>query len=397
MSLGVGAMKMHNRLINMDLPPRQSAFLWGARKTGKSTYLKLAFPDSLYFDLLKNETLVSFSRAPELFREVILGREAYWPYPIIVDEVQKVPPLLNEIHWLIENTSCQFILCGSSARKLKRGAGNLLGGRAWSYHFYPFFYRELPEFNLLHALNYGLIPGHYLFKQPRRSLKAYVTNYLREEIQEEGLSRDLPAFSRFLDVAAFSCGELVNYTSIARESHIDSRTVKNYFQILQDTLVGYLIYPYSHRKKRELVTATPKFYFFDVGVSQYLRKIEIQALKGPEAGRAFEQFILMEIMGYRGIHDYDFDIHFWRSKDKYEVDFILGDGQIAIEVKINAEPHKNDLKGLITFQKEHHPQRCYVVCQASHPRKIQLESGYILLLPWQDFLNQLWQGDIISG
>lgn len=389
-------MSIYQRLLQINLPKHQSAFLWGGRKTGKTTYLQAVFPKALYYDLLVTETLVGLTQEPGRLRQEVLASKDKWTQPIIIDEVQKIPALLNEVHWLIENTPCQFILCGSSARKLKRGAANLLGGRAWSYHFYPFFYLEIPHFDLLRAFNHGLIPKHYLTDDVRRSLKAYVTNYLKEEILDEGLSRDLPMFSRFLDVAAFSSGELLNYSAIASESHIDSRTVKNYFQILQDTLIGYLIYPYAPKMKRKLITSTPKFYFFDVGVANYLSRIILTDIKGPQAGKSFEQFILMELMGYRGVNDYDYDIHYWRAKTGHEVDFILNRGEIAIEVKLNDSPKKSDLSGIIMFQKDYNPKQAYVVCTTPKSRLLQTPDGDIVLIPWQDFLKRLWAGEIIA-
>ncbi len=383
----------YKRYLDLQLPAGQSAFLWGPRKTGKSTYLKSHFPDSVRYDLLETDLYLRLTKQPHLLREEILALpENERRLPIIIDEVQKIPELLDEVHWLIENAGISFILCGSSARKLKRGAANLLGGRAWRFTFYPLVYPEIPGFELLRALNSGLIPSHYLQEDARRSLRAYWQDYLTEEIQAEGLVRNLGAFTRFLDALAFSHGELINFSSIARESSIDSKTVKEYYQIMIDTLAGYFIYPYKKQRKRDIIMSMPKFYLFDVGAANSLLKRRISELKGHDAGKAFEHFILMELMAYKGLNELDFDITFWRTKSGLEVDFILGDAEVAIEVKIGDKIDKSDLKGLIAFTEEYQPKHSIVVSTVPKARKIALEEANgaaITVLPWQDFLEQL--------
>ncbi|MCK4608755.1 MAG: ATP-binding protein [Gammaproteobacteria bacterium] len=387
----------YKRLLVLDLPEKQSAFLWGARKTGKSTYLKKCFPNSIYYDLLKSELLLRYLKQPNLFREEILAlSEQELQYPIIVDEVQKVPLLLNEIHWLIENTEAYFILCGSSARKLKKGAANLLGGRAWKYNFYPLVYPEITDFDLLKTFNVGLIPSHYLTSNPRKAIKAYIEDYLTEEIKAEGLTRNLPSFARFLDIMVFSNGELVNYNNIARDCGVDAKTVKSYYEILVDTLIGYFVPPFSKKNKRDAIAAIPKFYLFDVGIANHLAHRQINVLKGPEAGHSLEHYILMELTGYRGINDLDFPINFWRTKQGLEVDFILGDAEIAIEVKINDNVNKEDLKGLCRFTDEYKPQQSLVVSLDTRKRKIQTPAGnFITIMPYLEFLQALWDKKII--
>src|SRR3989338_5422005 len=265
------------RLLKIALPKRQSAFLWGARKTGKSTYLHSHYPNAIYYDLLKSDESLRLMKAPHLLREeLLMVPTAQLQYPVVIDEIQKVPALLDEVHWLIENKKISFILCGSSARKLKHGAANLLGGRAWRFHFYPLVYKEIPDFDLIRALNHGLLPSHYLSEQPARMLRSYVADYLTEEIQAEGLVRNLPGFARFLELAGFCNGQMLNYANVARDCGIDAKTVKSYFQILQDTLVGYLIDPFSKKAKRDVISTTPKFYLFDVGVANHLSKTTIE-------------------------------------------------------------------------------------------------------------------------
>jgi predicted AAA+ superfamily ATPase len=374
----------------MDLPPRQSAFLWGARKTGKSTYLKTLFPNAIFYDFLQTDHFQRFLQAPHHLREEVLALKSEAQI-IILDEVQKIPPLLDEVHWLIENTQHQFILCGSSARKLKRGGANLLGGRAWRFIMPPLVYPEIPDFDLLRALNHGLLPSHYLSPQPKRSLTAYIGDYLKEEIQAEGLTRNLPAFSKFLETAAFCNGELINYSNIAQDCGVDAKTIREYFQILIDTYLGHIIYPFQKRLKRELITKAPKFYFFDVGIANRLMHSTLETLQGALAGKAFEHWIFMELMAYIQLKEKDHRITFWRSKTGLEVDFIIGDN-IAIEVKISADPKPQDLKGLLAFCEEHAVEQAYVVCTAPRAR---LLSQYppIRITPWQMFITALWAGE----
>jgi predicted AAA+ superfamily ATPase len=385
------------RILKMLLPKGQSTFFWGARKTGKSFYLKRHFPNSIIYDLLETDLYFQLLKAPHLLREEILSlSEEALQHPIIIDEVQKIPSLLDEVHWLIENSSAYFILCGSSARKLKREGVNLLGGRAWRYEFFPLVYPEIKEFDLLHALNYGLIPSHYSAKHWNKTVKAYVNDYLKEEIRAEGLIRNLRSFAQFLDIAAFSNGELLNYANISRDCGVDAKTIKDYYQILVDTLVGYYIYPYKNKIKREDLVATPKFYFFDVGIVNLLRKRTLSELKGIEAGGAFENYILMELLAYRALNEKQFDVHFWRTSSGIEVDFVLGDAEVAIEVKISNTIASRDIHGLIIFQKEYKPKAAFVVSTVSRLRKLTLPDGQTIdIIPWRTFLEMLWKGKII--
>lgn len=391
-------MAQYKRILKLNLPPRQSAFLWGARKTGKSTYLEEHFPKAVYYDLLKTDIFLRLSMYPNQFREEIQAlNEEELAQPIIVDEVQKIPLLLDEIHWLIEHSSAQFILCGSSARKLNREASNLLGGRAWRFEFYPLVYPEITNFDLLHALNNGLIPTHYIAKDANRFLRAYVQDYLTHEIKAEGVVRNLPAFARFLDAISLTHGDLTNFTNIARDCGVDAKTVKEYYQILVDTLLGYFLDPYVKHVGRDIITATPKFYLFDVGLANYLAKQQVNELKGSVAGAAFEHYIFMELVAYRGLKELNFDITYWRTKTGLEVDFILGKGEVAIEVKISSKVVLPDLKGLVAFQEEHKPKKAYVVCLVPRARKIKSIDGQeIMILPWEKFLELLWNDEIMK-
>jgi predicted AAA+ superfamily ATPase len=381
------------RILEMTLPPGQSAFLWGARKTGKSTFLKKRFPRSLVFDFLDTELVLEFSKRPALLREQLLAKEdAMLKHPIILDEVQKVPHILDEVHWLIENKGLQFILCGSSARKLKRGQANLLGGRAWRFEMFPLVSAELKNIELLRALNHGLIPSHYLEDRYQKSLRAYTIDYLKEEVFAEGLTRNIPAFSRFFDAMGYSHGELTNFSNVARECGVDSKTVKEYYQILEDTLLGTMIAPFKRRQSRQVISQAPKFYLFDVGVAGALTNRHLTEERGELFGKAFEHFIFMEIRAHRSLSDLNYSINFWRTKSGLEADFVLGDGQVAIEVKGTNRVERSELRPLMAFRDEYAPRQTLVVC---NERVERIHEG-IRILPWRVFLRELWDAKIIS-
>ncbi len=387
-------MKNITRMLDMKLPDKQSAFLWGARKTGKSTYLREKFPDSIVYDFLKTDVFFELSKNPSLLREQLLAKEAVeLKKPIILDEIQKVPQLLDEVHWLIENKGLRFVLCGSSARKLKKGHANLLGGRAWRYELFPLVSHELEKIDLLRVLNHGLIPLHYLQNDEncKRSLTAYVQDYLREEIFAEGLTRNIPAFSRFFDAFGYSHGEITNYCNIARECGVNSKTVKEYYQILIDTLLAIRVEPYKERQSRQVITKASKYYMFDVGVAGFLTKRYIAEQKGMEFGKAFEHFLLMEIVAYRSYTGKDFSINFWRTKTGVEVDFVLGKGEVAIEIKGSSNVDKRDIYGLNAFTESFSPKKSILVCNEKEKRI----HGKIAIIPWEVFLRELWSGKIL--
>jgi predicted AAA+ superfamily ATPase len=381
------------RLLDIKLPKGQSAFLWGPRKTGKTTFLNTAFPESLRHDLLQTNIFLEFVKRPFLLREQLLALSPkQLKEPVIIDEVQKVPQLLDEVHWLIENKGMGFILCGSSARKLKRGKANLLGGRAWRYEMHPLVSAELADVDLLRVLNRGMIPLHYMQNEYRKSLQAYVRDYLKEEVFDEGLTRNIPAFSRFFDAMGYSHGELTNYANIARDCGVDAKTVKEYYQILVDTLIGTMIEPYKTRKNRSTIIRAGKFYLFDVGVAGAITQRRIPQEKGEQFGKAFEHFILMELLAHRVYSDLDYDVNFWRTKSGLEVDFILGQGEVAIEVKGANRLSSRDLRPLRTFIREYRPAKAFIVC---NERAARLHDD-IHILPWRNFLEMLWNGEVIS-
>lgn len=384
----------YQRFLKLTLPPGQSAFLWGARKTGKSTYLASHFPEAIIYDLLKTDDYSRLLTSPHLLREELLALPAKaLTKPVIIDEVQKIPALLNEVHWLIENKKMAFILCGSSARKLKRGAANLLGGRAWRFHFYPLVFPEVPNMNLLRAFKHGLLPSHYLSDHPQRMLNAYTTDYLAEEIQAEGLVRNLPKFAKFMELVSYTNGQMLNYSNIARDVGVDAKTIKEYYQILVDTLVGYYLEPFHKKIKRDLIQATPKFYLFDVGVANYLQHRSISALKGDEAGQSFEHYLCMELTAYLGLNEINTPLQYWRSKTGLEVDFVLNQGRVAIEAKLSSSVEMRDIAGLLAFAEDYQPAYAFVVCTAPRRRLLTtVGKTEIVVLPWQEFLTQLWGG-----
>lgn len=379
------------RALRIALPAHQSAFLWGPRKTGKSTYLRSTFPHSLTFDLLQTDLMLELTKRPALLRERLLATPPEeLRSPVILDEAQKVPQLLDEVHWLIENRGLSFILCGSSARKLKRGGSNLLGGRAWRFAMHPLTSVEV-ELDLLPALNRGLVPSHYLDPGYRRSLEAYVVDYLKEEVFDEGLTRNVAAFSRFFEAMGYSHGDLTNYANVARDCGVDAKTVKEYYQILVDTLLGTFVEPWKRRQERQVISKASKFYLFDVGVAGALQRRGIKEERGEHFGRALEHFILMEILAHRSYRELGYGVHFWRTKSGFEVDFVLGDGEVAVEVKGTSRVDPSDLRSLRAFVEDNRPRHAILVCTESAPR---LVDG-IAVLPWREFLARLWGGGLL--
>jgi len=361
--------------------------LWGPRKTGKTTLLKQQFSEAFWIDLLDFDLYLALSQKPTRLRQIL---EAQPERTIVVDEVQKVPQLMDEIHWLIENKGYQFILSGSSARKFKRGTVNLLGGRAWRFLLFPFVTKEVKAFNLNRALFSGLLPAHYLSPDPEMDLKAYVQDYLKEEIQAEALTRNLPAFSKFLFSAALTNGMLLNYSNAARDAGVSVKTIREYYQILDDTLIGRQLPPWKKGKKRRLIE-TSKFFFFDVGIVSALLNYKSLTPGTREYGRAFEHFILQECWAYSHYSKIEFPITFWRTASGAEVDLILGDADAAIEIK-SSENVGDRPKGLHLFLEEKECKKSFIVSRELIPRKLD---SHITVLPWQTFCEMLWAGKII--
>ncbi len=310
---------------------------------------------------------------------------------VVIDEIQKVPALLDEVHWMLENTKTKFILCGSSARKLKRGAANLLGGRAWRYEMFPLTTKELKEIDLLRALNHGLLPRHYLEPKPEKSLKSYVLNYISEEIQTEALTRNIPAFARFLDAVALTHGQLINYANIGRDCGASPKTVREYYQILEDTLLGHTLEPWRRSKNRRLIE-TAKFYLFDVGIVRALSGMPIIQQRTVEFGLAFEHFLIEEVRAYLGYTEKDLPLAFWRTSTKLEVDLIVGDLDLAVEFKAVPMADSRHTQGLRALMEDQNVKKALLVTLDERPRK--LENG-ISILPWKMFCELLWSGECL--
>jgi predicted AAA+ superfamily ATPase len=376
--------RIKKRLIDIKLPAGQSGFLWGPRKTGKTYWLNSQFEKQPRIDFLKSEVFAEYASQPSLLRERFENVEG----PVLIDEVQMVPSLLNEIHWLIANRGRSFLMTGSSPRKLRRSHANLLGGRAWRYSMHPLVYLETEGFDLERVMTSGLLPPHFLSIDPIQDLRAYVADYLKEEIAMEARTQNIPAFSEFLRIAAITTGELLDYTNVARETGVSAKVVRSYFQILEDTLLGFRIGPWKKSRDRRMVMSE-KFYLFDVGVSSYLaRRSPKQGT--PEFGKAFEQFILMELKAYQAYRNPEMEIRFWRTSSGLEADFILGEMTMAVEVKGSERVHEQSLSGLRAIQEEHKPRHSVAVSLDKQPRKL---ADGIVVLPWQTFLGKLWAGD----
>lgn len=385
---------MIKRIQNLPLSENHSCFLWGARQTGKSTLLRELFPKARIYDLLLADVYNQLVSRPSLMREELLSQmpvQTRSDDPIIIDEVQKIPALLDEVHWLIENKGYRFILCGSSARKLRRSHANLLGGRAVRYELHGVVSAEIPDFSIDKAVNHGMLPAYYCESDPQPFLAAYVGDYLREEIAAEALTRNLTSFSRFLDAAALSNGEMISYTNISRDCGISAPTVKAHYEILCDTLLGQFVQPYRKTKKRRLVTM-PKFYLFDPGVVRFLSK-QTRIQSGSSAfGKSFEHVIFCELRSYLSYRAPEIELSYWRTSSGFEVDFLLGNADVAIEVKAAAMANDNHLKGLRAIAEEHSCKKRILVSCDPRPRKT---TDGIDILPWKDFCRQLWEGEIV--
>ncbi|MCC6873560.1 MAG: ATP-binding protein [Sandaracinaceae bacterium] len=369
-----------------DLLRHRSLFLLGPRQTGKSTLLREALPGARFIDLLEADTFREYSARPELLRQTLRPQD----HVVVIDEVQKLPALLDEAHGLIErNKKLRFVFTGSSARKLKRGHANLLAGRAWFARLHPLVAPEIGFDRLDDRLNRGGLPSIIDSPAPHEDLRAYVGSYLQEEIRGEGLTRAIEPFSRFLNVAGLSNGELLNFTSIGSDAEVPSRTVREYYQLLEDTLVGHLLPPF--RTKSRKAVATAKFFFFDVGVANVLRRVKGIERGSTEYGRALEHQVFLELRAYLDYRRRDDELVFWRTHSGLEVDFVVG-GHTAIEVKAAGKVTDRDLRGLRAFAEEVRLERRVIVCGERHERRTEDGVG---VLPIDRFFTDLWAGRLL--
>ena len=378
---------MYKRLFDVETKLDEGMFLFGARQTGKSTLLKERFKGKIYYDLLDPELRKFFKRNPNALKEALQDKPA--GTLVIIDEIQKVPELLDIVHSLMVDNGLWFILSGSSARKLKKSVANTLGGRAIPETLYPLVWPEVTDFQLDRAVQNGMIPRHYMVPDATKRLKGYVEVYLNEEIREEGEVRELDAFERFMEVAAFSDGEMLNYSNIASDCGVSVKTVQSYFQILYDTLIGHEIPAYRNAVKRKIVQA-PRFYYFDVGLANYLMGRHSLKRGTDDYGHAFEHLVMQEIIAYKGYNDKQDVISYWRTYDKKEVDAVIGDAKVAIEIKSSEQVKTKYKAGLRAFKEEHPDCRLILVSLEAVTRKAEdIEMIYVL-----DFFKMLWNGDI---
>ena len=379
---------MYHRIFDIENRLDEAMFLFGGRQVGKSTLLKERFPKAVYIDLLNSELKNRYRQHPEEFRESLLRHAP--ETLVIVDEIQKVPDLLDEVHWLMVNRGLFFVLSGSSARKLKKSGANNLGGRAIPETLFPLVSAEIPDFDLGRAIQNGMIPRHYMVANARNRLKSYIELYLKEEIIEEAAVQKVDDFIRFLEVAAISNGEMLNYENVATDCGVSANTVKAYYQILCDTLLGFEVPAYRKVIKRKL-TKSSRFYFFDVGIANYLTGRHHLAPKTPEYGHAFEHLVMQEIVAYLGYKGVEEKLTYWHTYDDIEVDAVIGDARVAIEIKSADSIQTNHKKGLVEFAKEHPSVKQILVSRD----RVSRRSGDIDLYYVTDFFKALWNDEIV--
>ena len=364
---------------------QRSCFLFGPRQTGKSTLVRQQLAGLPTYNLLDQALFARLSREPGLIREALTpGTEV-----VVIDEIQRLPALLNEVHLMIEEHGVRFFLTGSSARSVRRKGVNLLGGRAWSRTLHPFVRRELgARFRLSRALEFGMLPGVYFSPAPAEDLAAYAGDYLREEVASEALVRNIGAFSRFLEVAGLAHGEMINFASLASDSQVPASTVREYYAILKDTLIAHEVPAFAATVKRKAV-ATAKYYLFDIGLARHLQGRRGLALRTPEYGSAFESFLFQEIKAFCDYHRLKTPCY-WRSKSNFEVDFVFEN--VAVESKAKAVVGQRDLRGLRALREEGLLRDYLLVCMEREPRIVD----GIRILPWELFLDELWDGTLLG-
>ena len=369
-----------------ELLKQTSCFLFGPRQTGKSTLVRHQLADLRTYNLLDPTLFIRLSRNPALIREALAPQTEI----IVIDEIQKMPALLNEVQLMIEEHGVRFFLTGSSARTLRRKGVNLLGGRARSRVLHPFVSVELGDhFRLERALEFGLLPSVYFSDAPAEDLAAYSGDYLKEEVAAEALVRNIGAFSRFLEVAALSHGRMINFSQIASDAQVPASTVREYYGILEDTFIAHEVPAYTETRKRKAVS-TSKYYLFDIGLARHLQGRRGLPLGTAEYGEAFESFVLQEIKGFCDYHLLD-PPRYWRSKSQFEVDFVVG--ELAVEVKAKKAVSHRDLRGLRALREENRLSHYVLVSLEPMARRVD----GIDILPWREFLTRLWSGEWLAS
>ena len=379
---------MFKREIN---PPKsKSYFLFGPRQTGKSTFVKSFITrKDLYIDLLPQKNFLNYAKNPGRVREEILAHLKQYDNPLcIIDEIQKIPALLDEVHELIESKGIRFILTGSSARKLRRGGANLLAGRAYTYHLFPLTFTEIgDQFDLDKALKNGCLPVLWGSREEdsREFLRSYTETYLKEEVAAEGLVRNIGPFAKFVDIAAANDGETVNFNNIARECSVSVKTAQQYYQILEDTFLAFRLSAWTKSERRRLVSH-PRFYFFDNGVTNALAHTLTDQLNPKILGRRFEQFVICQLMAFIHYRRLDYQLYYWRTNHGAEVDVLLCTGNriiCALEIKSSQNIAREKLSGLKSFMEDNPGVPAYVLGDKQNRRQLQ---NNIVVINWDDFI-----------
>ena len=377
---------MYQRVLNIEeLLSHKSYFLFGPRASGKTTLIQSSLGNAQIIDLLHVKTYSNLVRNPSLLEQLITDDSKI----VVIDEVQKLPAILDEVHRLIQKRKIKFLLTGSNARKLKHGGSNLLAGRARKAELFPLVSREITNFDLLRLINNGGLPEIYDSEDVNEDLAAYVDTYLREEIKAEAVTRNISAFAEFLDACAISNGQEINYESFASDLQVSPGTLKNYFQILKDTLIGFSLPGYTKSKKRKAISRS-KHYLFDLGVTRYLSKVGSIEFGSKVFGEFFEHFIILEMRAFLSYSRLRHDMYYWRSTSQFEVDLIVSD-KLAIEIKSTSNPADKHLKGLRAFKEEKLVKSYILVCTCDEKR---ITSDGINIYPWVDFLQDLWNNNL---
>ncbi len=382
---------------SVDLPgllAQKSHFLFGPRGTGKTFLAREQLGGKAIFcDLLHSDTYLTLATSPSNLEDMVYDQitRPGDSVLIVIDEVQRLPPLLNEVHRLIESKGWKFLLTGSSARKLHRRGVNLLAGRAWNQNLHPLTWKEIPDFDLERHLRYGGLPAVYLSREPQEELQGYVANYIAQEIQMEGLVRKIPQFSKFLKAAALTNGKILNFDKLGRDYMVPPSTIREYYSILQETFLGVMLEPWDKSTKRKAVSAS-KFYFFDTGVLAALAGMKTLERNSDTFGNFLETWLVNEVRAYISYRRLHLPLRYWRTTAGYEVDMVVDD-ETAIEIKATRRVAREDLKGLAALKEEGIVEKFFLV---SEDKTALLRNG-IHCLHWSEFLERLWDGEVIQG
>ncbi|HLD44193.1 MAG TPA: ATP-binding protein [bacterium] len=381
------------RTLKLDeLLKKKSFFLFGPRSTGKTFLINKQFSsDTPVISLLDSEYFLRLSQEPQLLEQILLVNGSM-PDTVVLDEIQKIPQLLSEVHRLLDKykQKTHFLLTGSSARKLRKHESDMLAGRAWTANLFPLTTAEIADFQLERYLRYGGLPQVWMSEEPQEELVAYANTYLKEEITAEGLVRKLAPFARFLKTAALCNGQLMNFSQVASDAAVSASTIKDYFTILEDTLLGFMLEPWIFSKKRKAIQ-TAKFYFFDTGVAHTLADTQHIDRNSNLYGTSFEHFIGLELRAYLSYSRTHLPLTFWRTTHDHEVDFLVGE-QMAVEVKATTRVSSHHLKGLMALKEEGVFKSHYIVSQDTVLQNID----GIISMHWREFLNRLWRGELIT-